>query len=239
MTTVMTTRSAGATVSADVTRRTGSWIELSARRRSCSSRGRGDDAVITMRASTPQTAGRAAVRWSGDPRARGFAARARCGPAPAQVGLSSADRRAILPAGPAGGRATRGVRPVDRRCDGRGEAAVRPPIAHAREATVEIVESGLPFDPFNPPLAAVKAAAGLLAQELMYRGAKPSVHNQPAHHAYVVVVPGGYTELMVDVRASFYTWPDPAATYGGLSHALWGDHVDAANRILIAAKGPR
>lgn len=101
------------------------------------------------------------------------------------------------------------------------------------------MELGLPFDPFNPPLAAAKAAAGLLAQELMYRSVKPSVHKQSEHHAYVVVVPGGYAELMVDVRASFYTWRDPAAAYGGLSHALWGNHVDAANRILITAKGPR
>lgn len=101
------------------------------------------------------------------------------------------------------------------------------------------MELGLPFDPFNPPLAAVKAAAGLLAQELMYWGVKPSVHKQSEHHAYVVVVPGGYTELMIDVRASFYTWPDPTAAYGGLSHALWGNHADAAKRILITAKGLR
>lgn len=100
-------------------------------------------------------------------------------------------------------------------------------------------EPGFPFDPFNPPPAAIKTAAELLALELMYRAVKPSVHNQPAHHAYVVVVPGGYTELMVDVRASFYTWPDPAAAYGGLSHALWGNHVDAANRILITVEDRR
>lgn len=101
---------------------------------------------------------------------------------------------------------------------------------------MEIVESGLPFDPFNPPPAAIKIAAELLARELMYRGVKPSVHKQPEHHAYVVVIPGGYSELMVDVRASFYTWPDAAAEYGGLSHALWGNHADAAERILATAR---
>lgn len=113
---------------------------------------------------------------------------------------------------------------------------VHPPIAHAREATVETMGPGLPFDPFNPPPAAVKAAAELLARELMWRGVKPTVHNQPANHAYLVVVPCGYSELMVEVRECFYTWDDPAAEGGRRSHALWGNHANAADRILATAR---
>lgn len=123
------------------------------------------------------------------------------------------------------------ARPIDRH-----GAAAHPPIAHAQEATVQIVESGIPFDPFNPPQAVIKSAAERLAQELMYRGVNPSVHNQPVRHAYVVAVPGGHTELMVDVRACFYTWRDPASEYFGLSHAVWGDHADAADRILATVR---
>lgn len=98
------------------------------------------------------------------------------------------------------------------------------------------VESDRPFDPFHPPREMVKAAAELLARELMFRGVKPTVVSQPANHAYLVIVPRGSSELMVDVRASFYTWNDPAADHGGRSHAQWGNHANAADRILATAR---
>lgn len=102
------------------------------------------------------------------------------------------------------------------------------------------VRPGFPFDPFDPPPEVIKTAAELLARELADRGVEPSVYDrpgQPGRRAYVVVVPGGYTELVVEVAGCFYSWDDPAAERGGRSHAVWGDHADAATRILATVRG--
>ena len=95
------------------------------------------------------------------------------------------------------------------------------------------------FDPLDPPSAAIRQAADLLVRELLFRGVKPEVHNQPANRAYLAVVPGRYRKLVVEIRGSFYSWEDARAEFGGRSHALWGDHANAARRVIAAARNFR
>lgn len=83
-----------------------------------------------MCAKTPRAAVQGATsRRPRVERAREPVTRARCGPAPVRVSLSSVDRRVILPAGATGGRAGGTERPVDGRPK-RGGAAVHPLIVY-------------------------------------------------------------------------------------------------------------
>ena len=185
--------------------------------------------------TTPRAVGKAASRQSGAWKARALATRAsRRGPALISGCPPPADRPVIPWTGTARRRAL-----VVRPGDGQGGAAAGYPRT-PKGSSMQPAQPphGVPYDPFNPPPAAIKQAAELLARELMYRGVKPEVHNQPEHRAYLVVVPSRHGTLMVEVREGFYTWDDSAAHHGARSHALWGDHTDAAVRVIATAQGP-
>ena len=98
---------------------------------------------------------------------------------------------------------------------------------------------GMAFDPLDPLPAVIRQAADLLARELFFRGVRPEVHNQPANRAYLVIVPGRYRRLVVEVRGSFYSWEDAHSEYGGFSHALWGNAAETADRVLAAVRDLR